>query len=234
MSHNLLNRQHFFVFLLALSSTLSLAQQTPLDKSLAPQGEEQISNVFKEMGVVQRRAMQKEGRFLISNYGSLDFSDGPYSMYGFNTDIGYALSDFWEVYINATPFFVSNPRSIVGKIDALVQSIDPTQTSVINFIKPRYLLGGSILWAPAYGKDSIGSHSVIRSDTYFKFGVMQLFYENNETGLKFHGGVGKTYFLNNWLGFRISATANYMQTIAFDKKAFGFFAIVEAGLMFYL
>ena len=44
----------------------AFAQETPLDKSLAPVDDDSYSNVFKDMGVVQRRAMKKSGKFLIS------------------------------------------------------------------------------------------------------------------------------------------------------------------------
>lgn len=220
-----------------LMSALCWAQpQTPLDKSLAPDREDAVSNVFREMGVVQRKAMQKSGKFLFSNYGALDFSDGPYSMYGFNTNLGYALSDFWEIYINAVPFFIANPRSIVDAVRRLEGGFD------IGMVKPKYQLGGEILWAATYGKDSLGSTRVIRSDTFFKAGVMQIFYEGNRKGLKIHAGVGKTYFITKWSGFRFAATGNYVQTYRYSGKAgvaagaaeFGFLAIVEAGLVFYL
>jgi len=224
-----------------LGFSQAFAQQTPLDKSLAPSAaEDDVSNVFKDMGVVQRRAMPKSSRFLISNYGSLDFSDGPYSMYGFNIDLGFALSDFWELYLNTTPFFVTNPRSIVGKVRDLAQELDPTKDVAFDLAKPRYLLGGTLLWAPAYGKDSIGSRHVVRSDTFFKLGVMQTFFDGGLKGLKFHAGVGKTYFLTRWLGFRITASANYLKTFFRFSEAdaysgsYGFFGIVEAGLVFYM
>lgn len=69
---------------------------------------------------------------------------------------------------------------------------------------------------------------------------MNIFYEGGQSGLKIHGGIGKTYFLDDWLGFRFAATGNYIQTIRSigvstgSAKVFKFFAIVEAGLVFYL
>ena len=165
---------------LFLSVALAHAQDTALDKSLAPADDGTYSNVFQDMGVVQRRAMKKSGKFLISNYGALDFSDGPYSMYGFNLDVGYALSDFWEIYINTTPFFISNKRGFASDIEKLY--LDPVHypgtcnpgedcTAKVTFIKPKMQAGVEVLWAPAYGKDSLGSRRVIHSDTFFKLGV---------------------------------------------------------------
>lgn len=221
-----------FLMFAGISAVLGHAQQTPLDKSLAPDQTGVVSSVFLDMGVVQRRAMPKGGRFLISNYGSFDFSDGPYSMYGVNLDLGYALSDFWELYLTSTPVFFSNARPIV----AALESLDPPQT--VDYTKPSYSYGGALVWAPAYGKDSLGSRRVIRSDTFFKLTGSQIVYEESETGLKFSLGVGKTYFLTKWLGLRVVATGSMIQTIqAIGEEAtkkFRFFGIVETGFMFYL
>jgi len=238
----------FSVFsILFFSGTgISAKAQTALDRSLAPDENHEVSNVFRDMGVVQRKAMNKANRFLIANYGSLDFSDGPYSMYGFNLNLGYALSDFWEIYITSTPFFITNPRSIVAKVAELEirnpDNADVPLSAEIGMVRPKFQYGGELVWAPAYGKDSVGTRRVIRSDTFFKIGVMQTLFENADKGLKFHLGVGKTYFLNSWWGFRLTASANYLETIIesgvegnlTSSKNFGFFAIVEAGFVFYL
>src|SRR4051812_16628463 len=87
-----------------------------LDHSLKPTHPSEDVGVFEDMVVVQRKAMQKANRFLLSTYGAFDFSDGPYTMYGFHINPGYALSDFWEIYLNFAPFFVNNARSIVSKL----------------------------------------------------------------------------------------------------------------------
>jgi outer membrane beta-barrel protein len=214
------------VTVLTVLSGPCFAQKVALDRGIKPDEEDaEVSSVFREMGVVQRKAMQKADKWLIGSYGSLDFSDGPYSMYGLNFDVGYALSDFWEVYVNYVPLFLSTKRSIVDKLEE--------QGLSISFSKPKYQFGGAVVWAPAYGKDSIGSKRVIRSDTFFKLGAYNTQYESGN-GMKFTFGVGKTYFLTPWSGFRIAATANMIQTILDGTKSYKFFAIVEAGLNFYL
>lgn len=238
-----------FVLIFIFSKAVSGAEETALDKSLAPTDESAFANVFKDMGVVQRRAMNKSGKFLITTYGGLDFSDGPYSMYSINTNVGYGISDFFEIYLNIVPMFVTNPRSIVGLIQGL--KLDPAEypttcragvvcTATVSFIKPKMQFGGEILWAPAYGKDSIGSRSVIRSDTFFKLGVASVIYEESQKGLSFNASVGKTYFLDEWVGFRIAASALLKQTYysvdptVLPTKAFRFYGVVEAGIILYL
>lgn len=239
----------FFAYLWGIFLIFSAsAEEVVLDKSLAPQEDSGYANVFRDMGVVQKRAMKKSGKFLISNYAGLDFSDGPYTMYSLNVNPGYALSDFWEIYLTSVPLFVSSARGIVTDIESL--KLDRTEYpdvcpatgtcfASVRSVKPKYQFGGELLWAPAYGKDSVGSRRIIRSDTFFKFGVADVFYEGSQTGLKIHTAIGKTYFLDDWMGFRFAATANYIQTVpaigtSTSAKVFKFFAIVEAGFVIYL
>ena len=196
----------------------------PLDRTLKPDAPEEDLGIFQDTVVVQHRAMPKAGRFLISSYGALDFSDGPYSMYAFQLNPGYAISDFWEVYLNFAPFYISSARSIVSLVES--------HGFEISAAKPQRQFGFEVLWAPAYGKDSIGSHHVIRSDTFFKLGVTQITYDQG-SGMKFHSAFGKTYFLGRHVGFRPAVSANYVQTIVDGVKSFHFIAIVEAGLVLY-
>jgi hypothetical protein len=233
----------YFAFLIPLLALSALAQEPATNARLSELKPdevlaEDVSSVFRDMGVVRRKAMPKAGRLLISNYGSLDFSDSPFSFYGFHLDVGYALNDFWEIYLTSVPFFVVRERSITGRVNktlAANRAQTPNgQPFLLDFkySKPKYQYGGELLWAPAYGKDSLGSRNVIRSDTFFKVGVMNLQYEEG-TGLRFHGAVGKTYFATRWLGVRLAASLNYMQQFFNGAKTFSTLGIVEAGLVFY-
>ncbi len=212
-------------------SNFGYAADAPLNKQLEPPPNDEVSNVFRDMGVVQQRAMKKGGRFLFSLYESLDFSDGPYTNYSINLNPGYAISDFFEIYINYVPAFQVSARSIVGLVQNLQLANGATATLVEA--KPQSQYGLELLWAPAYGKDSIGIHHVIRSDTFFKLSVGQVNYDT-DTGLRFVLGVGKTYFLTNWLGLRFTVDYDDQQTVLNSVKAFQSFLLIEAGFMFYL
>jgi len=195
-----------------------------VDASLRPTEEIDAKGVFRDMVVVQRRAMVKGGRFLLSTYAALDFSDNPYTMYGFQVNPGYAISDFFEVYINYAPYFRTSERRIVKELTALGVAVETS--------KPKRQIGAEVLWAPLYGKDSVGSRRVLRSDTFFKFGVMQIKYDIG-SGMKFHFAVGKTFFFNKYLGIRPVISENYVQTVRNGVKKYSFFAIVETGLVGY-
>ena len=207
-----------------------------LDQNLKPEfsattAEEDIPAIFKEMGVVQRKAMIKSGKVLFSNNIAMDFSDGPYSMYGIHTNIGYALSDFWEIYLNLAPAYLNNKRSIVKKVESL--QLADNQQATITAALPKREYGLELLWAPLYGKDSLGIRSIIRSDTFLKVGFSSIDY-SGPTGMKFHVGVGKTYFIGRMAGLRVTASVNYMETIVDGLKSFSPALVLETGYVLYL
>lgn len=206
--------------------------KNPISDDLKPPEEslDEVAAVYKDMGVLQRPAMSKKGRFLVSSYGSLDFSDGPYSMYGLHVSPGYAISDSFEIYFNFVPLYINSARSIVEKVEGL--TLANGQKATILFSKPKMDYGAELLWAPAYGKDSVGSRHVVRSDTFFKVGSSLVQYETT-SGMKFTFGMGKTFFWPKHFGFRIAAMGYYQQTVLDGSKAFRFYANAEAGVVGY-
>lgn len=206
-------------------------QAPTLDTTLKPDEKQEISNIFRDMGVVQRKAMVKGGRFLFSSFGTLDFSDGPYTNYSIHVNPGYAISDFLEVYANIVPAYIVSARSIVDTVSQL--DLANGQQAEIVAARPKSQLGLDVLWAPAYGKDSFGLRSVIRSDTFLKFGASRITYDDGD-GMKFTLGLGKTYFLGRNLGFRFCADFGYLQNIINGVKAFRSMFLMETGVVFYL
>jgi outer membrane beta-barrel protein len=221
-----------FLFFCLASAINAGAADTPLDKNVRPAGEaDEIPNVFRDMGVVQRRAMPKAGRFLFSSYGGFDFSDGPYTNYSLNVNPGYAINDFFEVYFNFAPKFLVMQRSIVDAVRSL--TLKNGDRADIVAATPERQLGAELLWAPAYGKDSLGLKMIIRSDTFLKAGVSMVTYDMGSR-MRFVLGVGKTYFLNNSWGVRVCVDYGYLQTYQDNKETTRNMALVEAGAVFYL
>lgn len=223
----------FSYFCLLTPQALAQAEKvTPLDPSVEiPQEDDAVSSVFKDMVVVQKKAKKKAGSVLLSTYGTIDFSDGPITGYGLNTNIGYAINDFWEIYLNFVPAFIVNERPIVAKVRTLTLA-SGGQANII-YSRPLRQIGGEILWLPAYGKESWGPYSIVRSDTFFKLGVAQVSFESNQTGLRFSGMLGKTYYLAKYLNIRVGAGVSYAESIVENEKKFNWFPVLEAGLVFY-
>jgi hypothetical protein len=213
---------------------------TPLNKEVRFDGEDQINKVFRNMVVVQRKAKNKAKHFLFNPIIGLDFSDGPATFYTFNTNFGYALTDFWEVYVNYVPKFLTQERGIVKKISTL-ESYDKTgkaQQLIINYEKPSAQVGLEIIYAPAYGKESWGPSTIFRSDTFFKFGASQMTFEQNKKGevkkgMRYAFMLGKTFFIAKYFNTRMDAGFHYMQTFVDGDTKFNPLLFVEAGFVFY-
>lgn len=221
-------------FAMAFTQSPAYAAEAALDPNLDPKkaGEpEEVASVFRDMGVVQKRAMAKGGRFLLSTYGSLDFSDGPYTNYSLNLNPGFALSDFLELYLNVAPLFIVNARPIVETISQY-QFVGGEKAS-ISVAKPQRQFGLEVLWAPAYGKDSLGVRSIVRSDTFLKFGFSKVTFDTDD-GMRFVAGVGKTYFLGKYAGLRFTVNLGYLQNVVEGVKAFRSMFLLETGLVLYL
>lgn len=222
----------FLLSLAALFFSSELSAKTRLDRSLKPeQDDEKVSPIFTEMGVVQRKAKEKGGHFLLSSYLTLDFSDGPLTMYSLNVNPGFAISDFWEIYFNFVPYFLTSQRPIAKKIASL--TLANGKSAKIEAAIPKLQYGAELVYAFGYGKDSFGFQTIIRSDTFIKVGVAQIKYDT-DSGLKLHGSIGKSYFIGDTFGLRVSIGGNYVQSILDSEKSFNLVAVIESGVMIYL
>ncbi|MFZ9594976.1 MAG: hypothetical protein ACO3A2_02750 [Bdellovibrionia bacterium] len=203
----------------------------PLDLTLKPEDNEVSASIFRDMGVVQRKAMNKRNRFLFSSYGSLDFSDGPYTNYFLSFNPGYAISDFFEIYLQVSPVYFVSQRGIVNLISSL--RLQNGEVARVTSANPQFQYGVELLWAPLYGKDSFGISKIIRSDTFLKLGASQIKYDLF-TGLGFKLGLGKTFFLGKSAGLRFCADYAWIQSLLNEEKSFRTMFLVEFGLNFYI
>lgn len=201
-----------------------------LDHSLKPQATDEVSSLFENIVAVQKKARVKSGKFLFSPSMSFDFSDSPNTMYGLNLDFGYALGEFWEVYLAVTPTYISNERSLAKKVRDLNLG---SQEANIVAEKAKYSYGIDVNWVPIYGKDSWGPYGIIRSDTFINFGLKQVKYEVS-TGNQFKTMLGKTFFISNYFNLRLQAGASYLETFSVNGKKDGIIlGLLEGGVVFY-
>jgi len=215
------------------------AQSTPgvsLDRTLEPANQDEISALFENVIAVQRKAKVKAGKFILNPILSFDFSDSVYTMYGLNLNLGYALGEFWEVYFNYVPTFVTNERSIAKKVRELPAYTDGSRPA-INAEKAKSAMGLEVNWVPIYGKDSWGPFGIIRSDTFFNFHVGQIKYEQS-TGLKYKLALGKTFFLDPLWNLRVQAGAAFIDAFSSSdgtspKKETVMIGLLEGGFVLY-
>lgn len=239
---NLHLKSTFFILIL-LSSTLGFSQDlaapkpaTPvskptLNKDLDPKeafGE--VSNLFEDIVAVQRKALKKTNSFLLSPYLSFDFSDSPYTMYALNLGIGFAPNEFWEIYINYVPYYVTQERNLSKKVREL--TLENGLQAEIKTEKAKSSYGLDVLWSPAYGKDSWGLKGVVRSDTFFAFSAGSIKYETN-SGIRTKLGIGKTFFIYDEFNFRVQAGVSFLESITDGKKEMQTLGLLEFGTVYY-
>ena len=215
------------ILFLALCASALTSSANPAQEAL----ERDAPVVFKDMGVVQNKAMNKGGRFLFAPAFSFDFSDGPYTMYSVGARIGYALSDFWEVYLVANPKFIANKRGFFSSLERITANNNIDLDLEGSIAQGEY--GIQLLWAPLYGKDSLGISRILRSETFLRFGASRIAYDG-AFGVKLGLGIGKTFFLSKWAGLRAIVETSLTQTIYSGVKEFTPITYVESGLVFYL
>jgi outer membrane beta-barrel protein len=202
-----------------------------LDRSLQPGTNDEISSLFENVVAVQRKAKVKAGKYILNPYFSYDFSDAPFTMYGFNLNVGYAISEFWEVYFNYVPSYMTNERSIAKKVDDL-GLLANGQKAEVSMEKAKSSFGVEVNWIPIYGKDSWGPYGIIRSDTFLNFQAGQVTYTEG-SGMKYKLALGKTFFLSEYLNLRFMAGAAYVQMRALGKTEGVTIGLLESGLVFY-
>ncbi len=214
-----------------VSMFFSIANAEYQDIAPQPDRTEDITSTYQNMIVVQRKAKNKANHFLLQSYLGLEFSSGPQSIKSLNVGLGYAFSDSFELYINYAPtFFVQD-----NEIKKTVENLDLANGEKATLVSPKrsYAAGSELFWLPAYGKDSWGPNSIIRSDTFFKFsgGVIQY---SGASGMYYGLGIGKTFFLGKFFNFRVAAGLAAQQTILNDQKSTTQSGIFEFGSVWYL
>lgn len=222
-------------FFLMIQTYTVDAAAAELDKTLKPEVNEDNGFFFENVVAVQRKAKKKANKFLFFPYFSIDFSDSPFTQYGTVLDVGYAFSEYWEVYFSYVPFYITNERNLSKKVSEL--TLQGGQKAVIATEKAKSSMGVDVNWVPIYGKDSWGPYGIIRSDTFFNFGISSVKFENN-SGLKYKLTVGKTFFISEWVNFRLQTGVAMADSFTPDsagvvQKQTDTLGLLETGLVFY-
>lgn len=202
-----------------------------LDSSLEPRfASSEASPLFENVIAVQKKAKVKKGMWLFHPFLSADFSDAPYTMWGFNMNMGKAVSEYWEVYLNLVPYYLSMERSISKKVSEL--TLANGKKAKIDFEQAKFHVGVEVNFVPAYGKDSWGPFGIIRSDTFFNTGLGVVQYESS-SGLRTKLGMGKTFYLTPDFNVRLMAGGSFIEMITGGVKEVVMVGLLEGGLVYY-
>jgi hypothetical protein len=220
-----------FLFLLTLNvSQLAQAADVTLDQNLKPKNiNTDVPTVFADTIVVERKVFNKAKKIVFSSYFSFDFSDGPYTMYSLNTDIGYVQNDFWEYYLSIAPVFMSTMRPFTAQMQEYARK-NGTSIAVTAGV-PQMQYGVTAYWSPMYGKDTWNAKGLIRSDMFLKLFLGMVSYDLG-SGMRTSILAGKTFF-GKKIGTRVAAGGAMVETIANNAKTMSTIALFELGFTFY-
>jgi outer membrane beta-barrel protein len=210
------------------------AASSTLDRTLRPVEGEDVNAIFENVVAVQRKAKIKAKKQIFNPYLSVDFSDAPNTMYGTAINYGYAVSEFWEIYANVIPQFITNERTIAKKVREL-KVYDRSGAPLVPDIaaeKAKFFMGVEVNYVPIYGKDSWGPYGIVRSDTFMNIGLGMIQYESG-SGLRTKLALGKTWFISDWFNVRLQAGGSILEAIYQKEKEMTVIGLIEGGLVFY-
>ncbi|MGZ3723355.1 MAG: hypothetical protein ACXVA9_10515 [Bdellovibrionales bacterium] len=190
-----------------------------------------IGEVYRDMIVVQRKAKDKAGSALFAIFDANEFSDGPEAINLLNFSLGYAFTDSFEGYANVAPIFFTQDRQIKKSVSSL--KLEDGQQAALVTPSPKLQYGVDLLWLPAYGKDSWGPHTIVRSDTFFKLSASMVQFTVG-SGWRATLGIGKSFFLSRWFNPRVSAAFGFHESIVNGVKATSQLGLIELGTVWYL
>ncbi len=174
------------------------------------ESDSQLSSIFKDIIVVQRQAIKRDKKKLISFSSTFDFSDGPIDQTGLTLKAGYAVNQNWELHLLFTPTYMNKTRPVADSVSNL--TLANGQKAELVSPKAKNSLGAEINWMLAYGKDAWGPYTIIRSDTFIQFQLMNVSYEDNSSGLAYSLGVGKSFYSKKSIHFRVVAGLGSRET----------------------
>lgn len=227
------------IFCLCLFSSNLWAQEEPikpqpiekkleLDPKILNEEESKNSDsLFKNMMVMQKKAISKSNRFLFDSNLSFDYSDSPKTMHALNFGIGYSFNEKLELSLRFSPLFLANDRPLFK---------ETSKTSSVTLVanKPKSLMGLNINYQLAYGKDALSFNNILRSETFLRMFYNQIAFESSKSGSQMGIGIGKSFFINKNLGFRFSVSYVYSSFFINDESLSTNAAIIEPGLVLFL
>jgi hypothetical protein len=216
-----------------IPATAAQTKPVVLDKKILMDDESKgIDSLFKNMIVVQKKAIERKDKFILFTNFLFDFSDNPKTMYCASVGIGYALLENLELQVSVSPFFISNDRASVKAVRQLQLADGATADLVAP--NPTMAITGSAIWVFAYGKDAYGPYSIIRSDTFLKLSYAKIQYKGGLSGGYIAPLLGKTFFISKYFNFRLAAGIAQQTSYINQQVQKTLIGLIEPGFIWFL
>ncbi len=161
-----------------------------------------------ELGVVQNRTFSKKGKIEFSLYGGFLYSDPFLSVKTLGGSVGYHLSEYVSLHLNAYKDLVSP--------SAALETFQAVQGATVNTNIPNYYVGLEGMGSIFYGKLSVLGKSIIYYDFYFLggYGMTNTGSGNDMTPSV---GFGQRFYLNKFLSIRLDYNLMYYRETIIEQ-----------------
>ena len=198
----------------------SKEKKLDLDQKILTEVDPKVGDtLFKNMVVIQKKSIDKKGRFLFDTHLSFDYSDTPKTMTGVVLGLGYSINDSFEVGGSVTPFFMSKEKSSL--------------TSNLVMASPKLESSVYLNWFFMYGKEAYGPYRILRSDTFLKFFYSKIQYEDSLSGARIGFYVGKDYYWTKNLVLRLAFGLATQESFINQTSHTSSVALFEPGLVYF-
>ena len=203
-----------------------------LDRSaLTLNVEKNLSHILPDINVVSKRSYDKSSSLLFHTALSIDYSDSPLAYDAFGFGFGYATESNLEFNFNYYLGHTNSVRTINDSVAAI--DIGSGQKASITAPKAQSGMELNLIYNFLYGKESWGPESVLRFETFLKFGYRTISYDAGVSGDRIMLQFGKTLLLSPGFNLRASIGPSTISYYVNGSKFSSMAALFELGTISY-
>ncbi len=160
-----------------------------------------------EMSVVQNRLYTKEGKFELGLFYANQVGDPFLVIRDFGGLISHHFTEEWGVTLLGWKSFVSNSTAYTAFVNT------PGFPGDTNSDRPKYFIGGEVMFSPIYGKLSLIGKAILYYDLHVMAGAGRMSQDNGNYFSPMLG-IGQQIYLNKSLALRVDYRwITYSETI---------------------
>lgn len=162
---------------------------------------------FEDIAVIQKKYLDKSGRFELWGAASLALNSQFYDFVGLNLALTYHFNESWGVEVEGL--------LLTDLEKNLTASLEEDQNIVTrSIIVPSYYVGAHLRWSPIYGKISLREQTINPFEMYFTLGGGLSGTDDGQSVMTVHAGTGQIYPITKNTTFRWALSYNFFQANA--------------------
>jgi len=174
--------------------------------------EEEIENLrelekFEDIAVIQKKYLDKSGRFEVWGAGSLALNSQFYDFLGLNVALAYHFNESWGLELEGL-YLTDLQKNVTTNLE------DDQNIVTRSIIVPSYYVGAHLRWSPIYGKISLREKTINPFEMYFTFGGGLSGTDDGQSVPTVHVGTGQVYPITKNTTFRWALSYNFFQANA--------------------